>query len=120
PGRDAHWRVRHAALAAQFHAYRYTATLKARNGNGGVSAIAFAGAPGDLALREAAAIGAGMAFARELGNLPPNICTPAYVAEQARVIARETGSSVDVLDREQMQALGMGSLLGVAQGSANP
>jgi len=120
PGRDAHWRMRHAALAAQFHAYRYTATLKAKNGNGGASSVAFAGVPNDAALREAAAIGAGMAFARELGNLPPNICTPAYVADQARGIARDTGSSIEVLDREQMQALGMGSLLGVAQGSAHP
>ena len=36
PGRDAHWRVRQAALAAHATAYRYTATLKAKNGNGGV------------------------------------------------------------------------------------
>lgn len=120
PGRDAHWRVRQAALAAHATAYRYTATLKAKNGNGGVSAVAFAGAGNEAALREAAAIGAGMDFARELGNLPPNICNPAYVAEQARAIARDTGSGIEVLEREQMQALGMGSLLGVAQGSANP
>ncbi|HET7844907.1 MAG TPA: leucyl aminopeptidase [Xanthomonadales bacterium] len=119
PGRDAHWRLRHAALAAEAAAYRYTTTLKAKNGNGGVTSVAFAGDAPEAALREASAIGAGMAFARELGNLPPNICTPAYVAEQARAIARDTGSSIEVLEREQMQALGMGSLLGVAQGSAN-
>jgi leucyl aminopeptidase len=120
PGRDAHWRVRHAALAAEAAAYRYTTTLKAKNGGAGATHVAFAGDGPDAALREASAIGAGMAFARELGNLPPNICTPEYVAEQARAIARDTGAGVEVLDQGQMEALGMGSLLGVARGSANP
>ena len=62
-----------------------------------------------------------MSFARELGNLPPNICNPAYLAEQARNFAAQFDKAeCEVLDREQMQALGMGSLLAVSQGSANP
>ncbi len=59
-------------------------------------------------------------MARELGNLPPNICNPAYLAEQSRKIASEhAGVECEVLERDAMQQLGMGSLLGVAQGSAN-
>ncbi|MFX8223192.1 leucyl aminopeptidase, partial [Acinetobacter baumannii] len=52
---------------------------------------------------------------------PPNICNPAYLAQQAQEFAaRFDATSCEVLDREQMEALGMGSLLAVARGSANP
>ncbi|MCI1728449.1 MAG: leucyl aminopeptidase family protein [Chiayiivirga sp.] len=62
----------------------------------------------------------GRDVARELGNLPPNICNPAYLAEQARKIASEhAGVECEVLERDAMEQLGMGSLLGVARGSAN-
>ena len=67
------------------------------------------------------AIAAGVELARELGNLPPNICNPAYLADAARKIAAEHANvDVEVLERADMQALGMGSLLAVARGSANP
>ena len=56
----------------------------------------------------------------KLGNLPPNICNPAWLAAQAQVFAEgRDGVACEVLEREAMQALGMGALLGVAQGSAN-
>jgi leucyl aminopeptidase len=59
-------------------------------------------------------------LARELGNLPPNICTPAYLADQARQLATDEAKvSCEVLDTAQMEQLGMGALLGVARGSAN-
>jgi leucyl aminopeptidase len=81
-----------------------------------------AGAPVPTrALAEASAIANGVRFARELGNLPPNICNPAWIAAQAKQIAdAHENVSLEVLERADMQALGMGSLLGVAQGSANP
>jgi leucyl aminopeptidase len=63
------------------------------------------------------AIMAGVTLTRELVNLPPNVCTPAYLAEAASQAAEETGMRVQVLERGQMQALGMGALLAVAQGS---
>jgi len=73
------------------------------------------------AISHGQAIAAGVAFARELGNLPPNICNPAYLAQQAQEFAdRFAQASCEVLDRAQMQELGMGSLLAVARGSANP
>ncbi|HET92008.1 MAG TPA: leucyl aminopeptidase [Chloroflexi bacterium] len=61
-----------------------------------------------------------VALTRDLVNLPPNICTPAYLAQTAAEVAAEVGLDVRVLDREQMEALNMGALLAVAQGSDAP
>src|SRR5690606_35329364 len=120
PGRDRAWAVRQCALAADFQAYRYTATKKG-NGNGGLARVVLPGAEGEReALRQAEGMAAGVALARELGNLPPNICTPAYLAERALGVAADhPGVSCEVLERARMEALGMGALLGVARGSAN-
>lgn len=71
-----------------------------------------------------AAIATGKAFAegtiiaRDLSNLPPNICTPDYLAQRAEQIGEGSGFRVTVLGRQQMQTLKMGALLAVAQGSA--
>lgn len=124
PGRDLSWKLRTAALATDHAAYKYTATFKLKDKPRGESfgTILFAAdASAQAGLDQATAIAAGVRHARELGNLPPNICNPAYVATQAQKFAEATeGVSCEVLEREQMQELGMGSLLGVAQGSANP
>ena len=70
-------------------------------------------------LREGAAIANGMELTRTLGNLPGNICTPTYLGDTAKRLAREFKSlKVEVLDRKQVEALGMGSFLSVAKGSA--
>src|SRR5688572_23962392 len=61
-----------------------------------------------------------VAAARELGNLPPNICNPAYLAQQAQEFAgRFPGAECEILGRDAMRELGMGSLLAVSQGSHN-
>ena len=62
----------------------------------------------------------GTRLARDLVNLPPNICTPPYMAERAVAMAKSVGLSVEVLEEKQMQALKMGALLAVAQGSKTP
>jgi leucyl aminopeptidase len=59
-------------------------------------------------------------FARDLQNEPPNVLGPMALADRARNMAAETGLEFEVLDRERMSQLGMGSLLAVAQGSAQP
>ncbi len=59
-------------------------------------------------------------FARDLANEPSNVLTPTEMAERARAKAAEVGLECQVLDREQMRAMGMGALLGVAQGSHQP
>ncbi|MCR6663439.1 MAG: leucyl aminopeptidase [Luteimonas sp.] len=122
-GRDAAWNIRQAVIAADHAAYRYTATLGAKNkkrtDTSGLAALAIAGTD-DTALAQGKAIAAGVKFSRELGNLPPNICTPAYLAEQAQTFAsRFDKAEADILDEAQMEALGMGSLLAVARGSVN-
>jgi len=124
PGRDAAWRVRTALLAADHAAYRYTATFKPREKSNQpeLASVAFAaGADAQAGLDQGTAIAEGVRFARELANLPPNICTPAYIAEQAQVFAATHGDTVScrVLDHEEMAELGFGSLLAVGRGSAN-
>jgi leucyl aminopeptidase len=66
------------------------------------------------------AFAAGTNFTRTLVNLPPNIVTPTYLAEQAVAMAKEVGLTATILEKAQMQALKMGALLGVAQGSDAP
>ena len=120
--RDAAWNIRTAAVTADHACYRYTATLGAKNkkrDEKGLTHFAISGTD-DTALANGRAIAAGVDFTRELGNLPPNICNPAYLAEQAQAYAKRTdGVDCEVLDEAAMDALGMGSLLAVARASAN-
>ena len=68
------------------------------------------------------AIGQGINYTRTLGNLPANICTPRYLAEQAEQLGRDSKGAleVDILDEEALEALGAGSLLSVGRGSKEP
>ncbi|WP_461519009.1 leucyl aminopeptidase [Porticoccus sp.] len=67
------------------------------------------------------AIANGINRARELGDLPGNICTPSYLATQARALAgKHPNLSCKVLTEKQMQTLGMGSLLSVTAGTEQP
>lgn len=72
------------------------------------------------AVKAANAYARATVLARDLANLPPNYCTPAYLAEQAVRVAEERNLRVEILERGQMEALRMGALLGVAQASQNP
>jgi leucyl aminopeptidase len=62
----------------------------------------------------------GLDLSKTLGNLPPNICTPTYLANTAKQLAKEYKLNVEVLDRKQLEALKMGSFLSVTQGSEQP
>ena len=67
------------------------------------------------------ATGHGMNFTKDLGNTPPNVCHPTWLAEQAEQLAKEHDSiKTEVLDEKQMKKLGMNSLLSVSAGSAQP
>ena len=122
PGCNLGWRARQVALAADAEHYRYTATLSKKPSEAPALATLHVAAAGcESILADTASIAAGVRFARELGNLPPNICNPGYLADQGRRLAAEYANvSCEVLDVEAMTALGMGSLLAVGQGSANP
>lgn len=74
----------------------------------------------DVSLKRGLAISGGTRMAKDLGNLPGNICTPIYLAEQAQELARSYDLQVEVLERTDMEKLGMGSLLSVARGSRQP
>lgn len=67
------------------------------------------------------AIAKGVSLARDLGNLPGNVCTPTYLADEARKLAKEYKPlKVKILEQEDMEKLGMGALLAVARGSRQP
>jgi leucyl aminopeptidase len=125
--RTAAWNIRHAALGLRDAFYRFD-QLKTQK-KAPVPALAAvtlatqAGAVTEQAratLREAAATADGVALARTLGNLPPNICTPSYLADQARKLARQFKLGLEVLERRDMERLGMGALLSVTRGSRQP
>jgi leucyl aminopeptidase len=74
-----------------------------------------------MGLAIGAAIGAGSALARDLSNLPPNICTPAYLAQRAESLDKEWPRiKTTVLDEAGIKALKMGAFLAVTQGSTQP
>jgi leucyl aminopeptidase len=74
----------------------------------------------ERSIRRGAIIGNAVNFARTLGNEPGNILTPSQLAERATTIGHEVGLSVEILEREDMQKLGMNTLLAVARGSDEP
>lgn len=75
---------------------------------------------GEAGLADGQALAAGVSLAKDLGNLPPNVCTPTYLAEQALAMGNTYGFKVEVLERDALEKLGMGSFLGVTQGSEEP
>jgi leucyl aminopeptidase len=129
PGRSLAWRLELATRLLADGAYRFALPWAANDGNGaarhGARRIALL-VPGrvtpdvQLAVRRGQAIAEGMALARDLGNLPGNICNPLYLADTARALGAEHKFDVDVLEREQMRSLGMGAALAVGQASDHP
>ena len=124
--RTLHWSAMQVATAALEVGYRFD-RLKTRKKEtaSALKRVVFGlhgrnDASIGTALTRGAAIGEGVNLARELGNLPPNICTPAYLADQARLLGKNHKLKVTVLERRDMEKLGMGSLLSVADGSRQP
>jgi leucyl aminopeptidase len=129
---DVSWRVAHQVEAVMDASYQFDCMKgkaarekKAENARGLRKLIINVAARNDLkageaGLRQGLALAAGVSLAKDLGNLPPNVCTPTYLAEQAQAMAKSHGLHVEVLDRAEMEKLGMGSFLGVAQGSRQP
>jgi leucyl aminopeptidase len=124
--RDAAWKVAHAVTVARESAYRFT-RMKSKSEDGGPALRRLALSVDRAALKRAAtgleqglAVAHGMSLAKDLGNLPPNVCTPSYLAAQARELAQHYRMKITVLERADMQRLGMHTLLSVAQGSAQP
>jgi leucyl aminopeptidase len=66
------------------------------------------------------AIGKGMNLAKDLGNLPANICTPTFLADITKKLGKLNKFPVKCLGEAEMKKLGMGALLSVSQGSDQP
>jgi leucyl aminopeptidase len=67
------------------------------------------------------AVGKGMAFTKKLGDLPPNVATPSYLADEAHKLATLSDKlTTHILDEDKMEELGMGSFLSVTKGSIEP
>jgi leucyl aminopeptidase len=128
PGVDAYYRARHLAESVGAASYRVPALKSGRRPAPArlqrVGALSLA--RGDAAaLRRGLAHGAGVAagarLARDLGNLPANVCTPSHLARTAQELAkRHRRVAVRVLGPTQMRRLKMGALLSVTQGSEQP
>jgi leucyl aminopeptidase len=131
PGKsDIRWRVAQAATLAIESSYRFD-RMKSKP-DAPASALrrltltyarATERGPAERGLAQGLALGHGMSLAKDLGNLPGNVCTPSYLADQAKELAkryRTIGMKVQILDTADMEKLGMGSLLSVARGSAEP
>jgi len=106
------------ALAASHAAYRYEATKNFKKDNKhGLDSMELYSSED---VSQSAAIAEGVKTTRELGNLPPNICTPKYLAKEAKKISKQyENCSLTVLNHKEMNAMKMGSLMAVARGSRN-
>jgi len=124
-GRDSLWQARQLVMAAREAVFRVD-ELKSRkeNDNGAPERIVLVLAARDAAsehgLAQGAAIANGAELAKRLGNLPANICTPSFLADEAKKLGRSHKLGVEILDRKRIEALKMGSFLSVGKGSAEP
>ncbi|MGA7800744.1 MAG: leucyl aminopeptidase [Gammaproteobacteria bacterium] len=127
-GRDVPWKVRQCVEATEDALYRFE-QLKSKKDKVKrplkrlvLSVPSKRELPaGEQAVKVGQAIAAGVRLAKDLGNLPGNICTPTYLAGQARALQKHHRRiHVDVLERADMEKLGMGALLSVARGSRQP
>jgi len=127
-GRDVEWKVRQTVLKMNHCRYRFE-QLKSNNSvKKKTLGKLIMNVPqkrnliaGESAIEQGIAISDGINIARDLGNLPSNICTPSYIAKQAKALAKgQKKLTVTVLEEADMRKLKMGSLLSVSAGSRQP
>ena len=121
-GVDVARRLRQAALAIHRANYLYTTTKPLKDDSPvPLHEASFQGGPHlQQAIDQAAAMAAGFDKAKQLGDLPANICNPAYLAQEAATIAeRYEQVELEVLEEADMARLGMDALLAVSRGSSN-
>jgi leucyl aminopeptidase len=126
--REVAWRVEHAVVVAMESVYRFDQMKSEKSEVRRPLRKLTLSVPqrSDLTAGEAAAarglaIAHGMDLARDLGNLPANVCTPKYLGDRAQALAQEFPDlKVTVLERKDIEALGMGSFLSVTRGTEEP
>lgn len=121
-----YWSISHATMLVETGLYQYTQTKSdSKDKDKPLEQLHFyteaSSEQAERATQIGQAIGQGMNQAKDLGNLPGNICTPTYLAEQAVAMAEQYDSiTTTILDEGEMASLGMGSLLSVSRGSRQP
>jgi leucyl aminopeptidase len=128
-GREVGWNIRQFIEIMEAALYRFT-DLKSEPANGKprLTKLQFALARDDQlpeakrAIKQGESIASAMNLAKNLANLPGNVCTPTYLAEQAEKLAKHHKSKlkVTVLDEKEQEAEGMGAFLSVSKGSREP
>ncbi len=127
-GRSSAWKITQAVLSARSALYRFEQLKSEKEKQRRPLRKLTLSIPSrreltdcEFAVRAGRATANGMALAKDLGNLPGNVCTPTYLADAARELGDELeGLEVTVLEESDMEALGMGALLSVARGSRQP
>ena len=121
---DTAWQARCLAKQGGLNSYRYSKTLSKPQAASSLKKITLSAkstAANKTAAAQGKAIAVGMNTARELGNLPANICTPSYLAQQAKALARKCKQlTTTIVEEKKMRELGMGSLLSVTAGTEQP
>ncbi len=126
-GRDIGWKIAKAAEVTENAVYEFNQLKSKKDKDKKIIRKVTLSVPsrsdltiGEHAVRIGQSIAKGMTLARNLGNLPGNICTPTYLANTAKKFDQEYGTKTKVLDESAMQKLGMGALLSVSRGSRQP
>jgi leucyl aminopeptidase len=125
PGRDSAWLARQLVLASREAVFRADELKSIKDDDAAapdriVLVLTARDAAAEHGLAQGTAIANGVELAKRLGNLPGNICTPGFLAAEARKLGRSHRLDVDILDRRKIEALKMGSFLSVAKGSNEP
>ena len=124
PNRSLPWRVQNAARLLADAAYKFDAPRAkppaARGARKAVLLVSGDATGLDAAVRTGLAIADGMALTKDLGNLGGNVCNPAYMADTAVALGKEFGFDVEILERADMEKLGMHSALSVGRASYSP
>ncbi|WP_226665670.1 leucyl aminopeptidase [Microbulbifer aggregans] len=123
---DAEWQAQQVTLAAGLSSYKFTRCLSdakpfplAKFTVHAADKKLLKAVQKGVELGNAQALGSNTA--RELGNLPGNICTPSYLASEAKALAKKHAKlTTTVLDNKKMESMGMGAFMSVAKGSDEP
>ena len=123
--REIDWKIRQSIEAIEEQLYRFD-QLKTdkQNSRRPLRKVVFSVSSrrdlptGELAVRQGSAIVSGIKLSKDLANMPGNICTPSYLAEQARSLGKTYRNfDVEILEEDDMEKLSMGALLSVSRGS---
>ncbi|MCK3658796.1 leucyl aminopeptidase [Pasteurellaceae bacterium Pebbles2] len=120
--RDLYWNIRFGLETIAADAYVFDQFKSQKADANPLQEVIFHAqdAQAERAVQHASAIALGVKFAKDVANCPPNICTPAYLSEQAKSLEKRTALlTTTVLGEKEMAELGMNAYLAVSRGSQN-